>query len=287
MTRKKKSLLFLLISVVTLVSVSLITVTYAWFLSRYSENYDFVLESESHVVLVYETNLAFASGTQSTETNQIKVGQLKPSAGIQTRAYAPLDVFDVDTVSPAHSGVMATSANAVKFTASGAYWYGYGTDSGQLSFSLAAKPQNDGNYDLVHYGELDYVVIFQYMGHHILLFDGAYYTDSTQVTTTGGATLTLNGTPLVLPSTATTFGTDGAEAWYPIPANNVITTEITTSAGTERKDIFRNGLLLLPNTQFAFTLYVFAAKPDYLMDMAWNGQTIDLEATISVPDSNA
>ena len=283
---KKKSLIFLVASMVTLVVVSLVTVTYAWFLSRYSENYDFVLESESHVVLVYETALDFASGDQTTATNKIRIAELKTNAGLQTGSYDPLDVFDVDTVAPAHTGKMSTSANAVKLTATGAYWYGYGTESGLLSFSLAAKLQNDANYDLVHYGELDYVVIFEYMGHSILLFDGEYYINSTQVTTTGGETLTLTGTPLVLPSTESTFGTVGEDAWYPIPKNSVITKEITTSVGTERKDIFRNGLLLLPNTQFAFSLYVFAAKADYFMDPAWNGQTVNLEATISVPNPN-
>ena len=291
MTRKKKSLIFLIVSIVTLVSVSLISVTYAWFLSRYSENYDFVVESENHVVLVYESALAFASGNQSTATNVIKIAEAKKTVGIQQGAPAPLDVFDVDTVSPPHTGKMKTSANAVKFTASGAYWYGYGTESGLLSFSLAAKPQNNANYDLVHYGELDYVVVFEYMhleqNTKILLFDGAYYINVQQVTSTNGANVTLSGTPLVLPSTATTFDLDGAETWYPIPANTVITKEITTSSGTERKDVFRNGLLLLPNSQFAFTLYVFASKADDFMDPAWNGQTIALEATISVPNPNA
>lgn len=286
MTMKKKSLIFLIASIVMLVTVSLVTVTYAWFLSRYSENYDFVLESESHVVLTYETALTFASGDQAASTNRIRVAELKTGVGMQTGAYALLDVFDVDTVTPAHTGKMKTSANAVKFTAQGAYWYGYGTDSGLLSFSLAAKPRNDSTYDLVHYGELDYVVIFEYMGYRILLFEGNYYTNSTEVPTTGGSTLTLSGSPLVLPSTATTFGTDGADPWYPIPENSVITKEITTSDNTERKDIFSNGLLLLPNTQFAITLYVFAAKADDFMDQAWNGQTIALEATISVPNPN-
>ena len=167
-------------------------------------------------------------------------------------------------------------------------WYGNGTESGELSFSLVAKPQNNANYDLVHYGELDYVVIFEYLGHKILLFDGVYYTNSTQIETTNGTTISLTGTPLVLPTAATAFGTDGTDPWYPIPTNTVITEEITQADNTTvRKDIFSDGLLLLPNTRFAYTLYVFAAKGDDLMDQAWNGQTISLEATISVPNPNA
>lgn len=284
MRGKKRSLILLIVSLLTLLAVSMISVTYAWFLSRYSENYDFLLKSESHVVLMYESTLAFPSGTtQNTSANQIKVAELKPAAiGIQTGAYSPMDVFDVDGVG--HSGLMAASANAVHFTAQGGYWYGYGTESGELSFSLVAKPQNNSNYDLVHYGELDYVVIFDYCDYKILLFDGVYYTNSREVLTTGGDTMQLSGTSLVLPTTAATFGTDGTDPWWQIPmdGNHPITTEITTSTGTEVKEIFNNHLLLLPNTVFAFTLYVFAAKPDYLMDMAWNGQVIGLEATISV-----
>ena len=279
MNTKKKTLLFLLITVVAIVAVSVVTVTYAWFLSRYSENYDFELESKSHVVLRYESTLNFASGNANTASNHIVVAAMDPATPLSSTLLSPLDLFDTTKV--------RSAAQAVKVAARGAYWYGNETRSGALAFSLTAKPQNNSNYDLVYYGELEYVAIFEYLGHKFLLFDGNYYTNSTQVTTTGGETYDLVGTPLTLSTSATAFGSDGVDPWYPIPADTVITEEVTISDSTVRKDIFVNGLLLLPNTRFAYTLYVFAAKGDDLMDQAWNGQTISLEATISVPNPNA
>ena len=284
MNMKKKTLLFLIIALVVMVSVSLISVTYAWFLSRYSETYDMVLRSESLVVLTYETEIGFVSGTQSTSTNKITIATLKPSE--KGNAFSPLDVFDVDTVNPAHTGKMTTAAQAVKFNATGAYWYGYGTESGALSFDLVAKPQNDATYDLVHYGELGYIVIFEYMSQKFLLYDGKYYTNSTTVRT-GSGNVSVSGNE-TFPLTTAKFDAGGnSEIWYRISASTVITKVFDEGTEEEREEqIFHDGLLLLPNTQFAYTLYVFAAKPDDLFDQAWNGQTVRLEATISVPNPN-
>ena len=277
MNTKKKALLFLIITVVVLFSASVVTVTYAWFLSRYSENYDFEVESDSHVVLRYETALDFASGNQNTSTNKIIVAGAKDSFG----ALTPFDVFDVDMEDPAHTGKVRTAAQAVKFTATGAYWYGRGTASGALSFDLVANPQNNASYDLIHYGELGYVAIFEYQGKKFLLYNGNYYTNSTTVESTGGESANLSGNQsLALPTASTAFGEDGTDPWY------LIDCEITAEFDEVRKTIFNNGLQLLPNTQFILTLYVFATKADDFMDPAWNGQTVELAATISVPTVN-
>ena len=279
MNTKKKALLFLVITVVVLVSVSVIGVTYAWFLSRYSENYDFELDSDSHVVLRYESELVFASGNASADSNKIHVAKANSAAPLSQSVapLAPLDVFDGTKV--------AEIANCVRFSATGAYWYGNGTDPGALTFTLTATPQSNASYDLVRYGELDYVVIFHYEGLDVLLFDGQYYTNSTSVKTTGGEDLDLSGNAsITLPSVTNTFtSTDAQDPWYLIPANS----SVTLLFGEERKEVFNNGLILLPNTQFEFTLYVFAAKADDFVDPAWNGQTVNIQATISVPNPNA
>lgn len=279
MNTKKKALLFLIITIVVLVSVSVVTVTYAWFLSRYSENYDFELESDSHVVLRYESALVFASGEASADSNKIHVAKANVAAPLSQTVtpLAPMDVFDSTKVD--------VIANCVRFTATGAYWYGNGTGPGALSFALTATPQSNAGYDLVRYGELDYVVIFHYEGFDVLLFDGQYYTNSTSVKTTAGANLDLSGnTSLTLPSAANTFASaDSQDPWYLIPANS----SVALLFGEEWKEVFNNGLILLPNTQFAFTLYVFAAKEDDFVDPAWNGQTVSIQATLSVPNLNA
>lgn len=275
MIAKKKSLLILSALVIAILAFSLIGVTYAWFLSRYSENYDFVLDSDSHVVLRYEASLNFASGAQSDAGNKILIAQANPAQplNISQTALAPLDVFD--------STKVATVANAVKFTATGAYWYGNETTKGALSFSLTATPGNDANYDLVHYGELGYVWIIEYLGVKVMLFDGKYYTNTATVQGSTGSPVDLPTTGTVtLPSNA--FAAADAEVWYPIPANTAIAVEYNEEA----EDVFLNGIKLLPNTRFEMTLYVFAAKADDFVDPLWNGQTVSLAATISVPARN-
>jgi len=273
---KKKSLTFLAIIVAVLLFVGLITTTYAWFMYRYSEKYDFVLESDNHVVFVYETQLTFAPGTQqSTPANKILVAEANRTVGISAGALTPLDMFD--------TGAVKRSANAVKLTAEGAYWYGYATDRGQLNFSLSAKPQSDANYDLITYGELDYIVIFRYKNRDIMMFDGNYYVNTTTLTRTNGTTLDLSECDTItLPNTASTFGADGNDPWYLIPSDE----SIGEMVGEERVEIFNNEILLLPNTEFSYRLYVFAAKTDELVDPLWIGQTISLEATISVPEQS-
>lgn len=266
MNMKKKSLLMLLVIVVAILVVSFVSVTYAWFLSRYSAEYDFVVKADSHIVLRYESSLQFAPGTtQSTESNKILVAKAKsanPISNTLQETPSGLDVFDTSKV--------AVSANCVRFSATGAYWVGNITESGALSFALSATPENNDAYDLVQYGELSYAVVFDYFGQKtVLYYNGTYYTTTPQVTT-----------PITLPNTATTFATDADDPWYPIPADQ----QITINYDEETRVIFENGMRLLPNTRFAFRLYVFAAKVDDFTDMDWNGQNVHITATISVPN---
>ena len=281
MTTKKKHLWFLVLTILAVVVVGTSTVTYAWFLSLYSAEYQFQLDSEdqNRVILTYETALAFASGNASDSGNALVPATAKKSNNGLTLGtkvgpnetvvpIEPLDVFDADTDEPEHTGLMSSSARAVRFTATGAYWVGYSDRAGALSFSLTAYAKEGGvlsSYDLVAGKEIAYFVIFHYMGEHFLYYDGQYYMNDTQ-----NDTFTL---PNIVDTTL--------RYWRALTSSDTIayrniTDFAFTTDGTQ--------LLLLPNSRFEYDLYVFVAKPDELLsDPDLNGKTLQLSATIAVP----
>lgn len=251
MATKNKILLISIIAVVAVIVVSSVTVTYAWFLSRYSSEYEFRLEADEHVILQYETGLTFASGTANDSGNQLVPAVSKSSAGLSQTTNAAIDMFNTTKV--------ASSATAVHYQASGAYWTGSASTVGELSFSLAAAVQGGNSaYNLVANGEIAYAVVFRYLGKSILLYNGQYYTNEG----TGTADFTL---PIAVTSDL------GLIDWY-----------VLSSAERVRTVSGKKYLLLTPNTPFEYDLYVFVAKTDELLDPSINGKTITLSATIAV-----
>ena len=236
-------------------------------------------EDQNRLILEYESRIDFASGNVSSAGNALVPATAKKSengltlgtktVGNETVPLEPLDVFDVNTVSPAHTGLMDSSAQAVHFTATGAYWVGASDRVGVLSFSLSAYAKQGGvlsAYDLVAGDEIAYFVIFTYMGENFLYYDGHYYKNDTQ-----NYTLTL---PDILDTSTLRY-------WSPLTSSDT-----TTYRSVESFAFTTDGthLRLAPNSRFSYDLYVFVAKPDELLsDPDLNGKTIQLNATISVP----
>ena len=271
MKRNKKVFLILVFIVLTVFAVGTISVTYAWFLSRYEHRYSFILESDSNVILSYESGISFQSGDIDTNTNiLIPAVRTAGGAAIDEEALAPFDMFGA--VAPAANAKLTAQARAIKFKAKGAYWTGKGTTNGQFSFCLegylstvvVGEREKDGVNDLVgsKRNELDYIVIFDYFGEKILLCEGAYYLYSN------------SANDLILPV--------GLESTY---RNwQLLTSADRISYGTASLQLVdANGYLLLqPNTTFEYTLYVFLAKAETEFDPAINGQSISLKATLTV-----
>ena len=271
MSAKKKHLLFLIIAVMAVVIVGTSTVTYAWFLSLYTAEYEFQLDSndQNRVVLMYESDLAFASGTVNTASNVIIPATAKQTIGVNQRALSPLDMFDVDTTTPVHTGKVDAAAQASHFTATGAYWVGASDTVGVLSFSLVAYAKEAGepntSYELIGQGELGYFLLFTYMGEKILYYDGLYYMNDTESYT------------LTLPDI---FGTSTLCYWRPLLSSDTTSYRSVadfsfTTDGTQ--------LHLAPNSEFTYDLYVFAAKTNEELDPYLKGKTLQLRATITVP----
>ena len=251
MAAKKKMMLILIVAVVAVVAVGSITATYAWFLSRYSSEYGFVLQADEYVILQYESPLVLASGSQNDAANTLVPAVLPRHGGMDQTVYSPMDMFD--------STEMDSIASAVRFTAKGAYWTGSSTTVGEFTFTLSATVAGgDSSYDLVRNGEIGYAVIFRYLEKSILLYEGDYYTNEGS----GDA-------DFILPS-AVTSEVDMAN-WYRLTS----TARVHESEGV-------NYLLLTPNKEFEYDLYAFVAKPDELLDPAINGKTITLSATLAV-----
>ena len=279
MKRNKKAFIILVVTIVAVFLAGTITATYAWFLSRFTREYDFVLQSDSPVVLKYETDLAFRSGDIDTPANVLVPATAKATVGIQQQALSALDVFDVDTVSPAHTGKVQSAAQAVAFTASGAYWTGESTEVGEFSVELRAflTEYAEDNYidaetldtfasdghELVHRGEIDGIFVFHYLGYEILYYDDLYYLNTD---VQAGEIHDFDFLGL------------GAEYhWHPIIATD------TVSYMDESVEIYDGASLLLqPNTPFSFDLYAFVAKTDEELDPEINGQGISLFATIKI-----
>ena len=237
------------------------TVTYAWFLSRYSSIYEFELEANSTVILRYEEEVAYASGTISTAANILVPATAKNSSGGLTsenaqRVYEPMDMFATAEVERV--------AHAVHFTAKGAYWVGAGTTAGQFTPSLSATITNGNpDYDLVAWEEVDYFVIFTYLGEKVLYYDGTYYISTDEE----NATFTL---PSSVVSAAQLF-------WRALTASDTVRYNSIDFALTDGTH-----LLLAPNSEFDMDIYVFIAKTDELLHEDMNGERLTLTAMMSV-----
>lgn len=305
--KNKKTFLLMIVSILAVVVVGTVSVTYAWFLSRYEKEYDFVLESDSPVIIKYEADLAYASGNRSTATNVlIPATEKKAAAAISQGSLTPLQVFDVDVADPAHTGAVASAAQAVKYTASGAYWTGEGENIGAFTpqlhaykntylssaaltthlatFStessvtednllavLAEEAEDKANAadrllvrnDLVGQGEIDYILVINYLGVNFLYFDGAYYVRGVE-------------TDSVFTLPAAAESNDTLRYWHTPTAEN------NTISGTQISD--GTYFHLRPNTTFSFTMYVFMAKTDEKRDPAINDETLSIFASLTVEE---
>ena len=278
----KKAFIILVIIVVTVFLVGTITTTYAWFLSRYTREYDFVLKSDSPVILKYETSLHFPSGDINTSANVLVPATAKHTVGIRQQALSALDMFDVDvdTVIPAHTGKVQSAAQAVKFTATGAYWTGETATVGEFSFEVKAflssyataqsiTPETlstNGNaaHELTGRGEIDFVAVIHYLGCDILFYDGTYYLSNDEQT-----------------DVIDDFDFLGLEVvhWHEMQDDSL--DSVGYGGGTI--DLYDGTYLLLqPNTTFDLDLYAFVAKTDEELDPEINGQQITLFATIKI-----
>ena len=303
MKRSRRAFIFTIVLVIAVLVVGTVTTTYAWFLSRYSHDYPFELDSKSPLIIKYETDLQFASGSPTT----MVPAKAKTTVGINQQALDPIDVFDTAKVK--------TSAQAVKLTASGAYWAGEDATVGQFKIDLHAYTASfmgssalsarltalstqqttyssltEGNLyevlnkeeityntptdrlitrnDLVYQGEIDYAVVFSYLNNTFLYYGGNYYLSSP---TNGSGYFTL-------PAAMETD--NNLRYWAPLTAPGRVTVSENTTA-----DVYDGAnFLLQPNTIFAFTLYAFVAKTDEELDPAMNGETLSLFVSLTVAE---
>ena len=309
MKKSKKAWIILVVAIVAVLVVGTVTTTYAWFLSRYSKDYTFVLQSESPIIIKYESDLVFASGDRATAGNTLIPAVAEQTVGIEQEALAAIDVFDTEKVQ--------TAAHAVKFTAGGAYWTGEEPTVGlfapelyaytssfmggsALSSRLTALSSAEVTYstltadnltailaaerseysaaerviarnDLVTRGEVTFAMILSYLNATVLYYDGVFY----------------QSTPLpeeadfVLPAAVESDSdlrywvalTD--EDLYPNP--NGAEAVLGEKAG-------RAYLRMLPNTTFSFELYVFVAKTDEELDPQINGESLSLFASLTIQE---
>ena len=305
MKRNRKAFILTVILVIAVLVVGTVTTTYAWFLSRYSKDYPFLLESTSPLIIKYESDLQYASGTISMPTNVlIPATAKKPDANISQPALSPMDVFDTTKVE--------TSAQAVKFTASGAYWAGEDNTPGQfkpelhaytntfmgsseLSARLSALSTQQTTYssltesnlyevlnkeaityntatdrliarnDLVRQGEISFVMVLNYLNETFLYYDGAFY-----VSAQSASSFTL---PAAMESDS------NLRYWQ------ALTTASTVTIGQEAVPVYDGEYFLLqPNTTFTFTMYVFIAKTDEELDPDMNGKRLSLFASLTVQE---
>ena len=308
MKRNKKPFIIMIVSVFAVLVVGSVMTTYAWFLSRYGSEYDFELNSESPMILKYETDLDFASGTDSDLSNVLVPATEKSvSAGISQGALSPLDVFDVDTLSPAHTGAVAQAAHAVKYTATAAYWTGEGEQAGAFAPELhvytnaflgsTALTTHLGTFseeEAITEGNLLSVLseeayevaaanrliarndlVGQGEVSYILVIDYLgktflYYDGAYYVS--GGET----DSDFTLPEA---MESDPELRYWHDP-----TAENSTVSGSLITD--GSYFHLLPNTGFSFTLYVFMARTDEKLDPAVNGQRLSLFMSLTVEEVN-
>lgn len=313
MKRNRKAFIILIITVLAVLVVGAVTTTYAWFLSRYAAEYDFVLNSQSPMILKYEANLDFASGTRASAGNLLIPATQKvfdstgtPIPTISQPAFDPLDVFDVDTVDPAHTGKVATAAQAVKYTASGAFWTGeeqtigaftpelhvfkssflssaalrtyLGTFSEQTAvteenlLSLLSEEEHEVSQGGRLINENDLVRQGEVSFIMVIEYLGEtflYYDGAYYVL---GAE---SGSAFILPAAAES----NAELryWHTPTALN------STLGGEQISD--GSYFHLLPNSTFSFNLYVFMARTDEQLDAEINGQTMTIFSTLTVVEA--
>ena len=310
MKRNKKALIILVISIIAVLVVGTVTTTYAWFLSRYAAEYDFVLNSQSPMILKYETDLSFESDTTiaSPENILIPATEKRATSGIGQGALTPLSVFDVDTISPAHSGVVQRAAQAVKYTATGAFWTGeednssaftpilhvYTNDflgSTALSTHLASMADQDETLtvtestllDIISREEIRKTAPDRLLARNDLVARGEI--DYIMVIEYSGISfLYYDGAYYVQ-------GVESGSA-FTLPAEAESNSELrywhtpTAENCTVRGEQLSDGSYfhLLPNTTFSFTLYVFVAKTDEKLDPEINGQRLTLFMSLTATE---
>ena len=256
MRKNKKYFLLLVIAILAVVVVGTGTVTYAWFLSLQSAQYEFELDSESHVILQYETAIDFQSGTINTSANKLLPATAKSSGAGLTSLNAqltydePLDMF--------RTAKVESAARAVRFAATGAYWVGAGTTPADLSFAVSANIAGD-TFDLVAAGEISYLAIFYYNNNKFMYYNGKCYLNVSEVSA-----------DLTLPTGIVALDTE--RYWRELTVED---TTMTTD-GTK--------ILLAPNSEFSYNLYVFIAQPEELMEPEMNGKTLAMTVTIGVEE---
>lgn len=256
--KNKKYLLISSIIVMLVVLAGAISTTYAWFLSRYSSEYMFTIEAGSNVVIKHESEISFTSGTIDSLDNVMVPAIAKFNGNAMSAASdisTPLDVFDESCVS--------LIANAVKFNANGAYWTGNIDEVGVLAPTVSATVSG-GSSDAVATGDVSYIFIFDYLGEKILHYNGSYYIRSGM-----GETFTLPEE--VEPSSA-------LRTWHKLTSATSVTIDTDDIQYFDGENIN-----LAPNTEFGYTLYLFFARTDVLLDPAFNGQTLEVTVTLSVP----
>lgn len=299
MRKNKKAFLIMIIFVVTAFLAATITTTYAWFLSRYTKNYDFVLDSQSMIILKYESDLTFASGDISTPTNVLIPAKAKQLTGINQETLSSWDVFDVDTVSPAHTGKVATSAQAVRFVAEGAYWTGTTTTVGYMvpelraytsafltgealsdhleSFSEETELTEENLLSVLSEEAEEKTAQNRLIARNDLVGQGEIdyfmifsYREETILYYDGTFYYGDSEDPALTLSSNTGLDVEQLE-WSPYPNTDSLS---AISNGTR--------LLLQPNTTFSYTLYVFVAKTDEELDPAINGERISFFASLKL-----
>ena len=277
MKKNKKAMIAMIAIVVTVLLIGTITTTYAWFLSRYSQEYTVVLQSDSITILKYESDLAFSSGNISSAGNVLIPAESDVSVGIEKAALDPIDVFDTTKVKRA--------ANAVKYTASGAYYTGEGTTAGDFlpelhvylsSYATANSLSSDTLFDalaaessaaetpltdndLVTQGEIGFFYLINYLGKNFLYYDGTYYVSGVQ-----------SGSAFTFPAAAES--NDELRYWHAPTAENSTVNAVQITDGSH--------FYLQPNTTFGFTLYAFIANDEELLAQSVNGQRLTLFATL-------
>ena len=305
MKRNKKAFIILVLSIVAVFAFGVVATTYAWFLSRYGTDYEFVLNSESPMVLRYETDLAFASGDISTGANILVPATEKKDIGLASGALDPLDVFDVDTVSPAHTGIVESAAQAVKYTASGAFWTGENDTVGSFtpelhvylssflssaaltthlaSFSEEVAVTEDNLISLLEEEEHEKTAENRLIARNDLVRQGeiAYILvieyQGKRFLYYDGAYYVLGvktGSDFTLPKAAES--NDELRYWHDPTAENSTVNDVQLSDGDH--------LYLQPNTTFSFTLYAFMARTDEKRDAEINAGRVTLYMSMLVEE---
>lgn len=304
MKRNRKAFIILVVIVVAVFLAGVVTTTYAWFLSRYNSELEFELESTSPLVLKYETDLDFASGDISTAGNVLIPATEKsvaangdPIPGISQAALSPLDVFDDDPT----TGKVASTAHAVKYTATGAYYTGEGDKLGAfeprlyvftndflassaLTTHLASMTEQGEAALTVSEGSLLAILtreetqktpqnrliarsdlVAQGEISYILIIN---YQEKIFLYYDGAYYVlgSSSGSDFILPAEAES--NEELRYWHDPTAENCTVNGKQISDGTY--------FHLLPNTTFSLTMYVFVAKTDEMLDPAINGERLTL-----------